>query len=514
MLEAKQRRNGLETVGLFLMAAAAVAVVLAMRATLVNDQIIWGAIALTLWCTGLLLLMRMAADYAGLGLRAWRIGPWSLVWGALAFGLATISWLGPQTGPPAEIVPASMVRALWMMAVAMAMLTVGYCLGPYRLAAHRVRRAANMMVTRRLTEEIRGPVVPWALLVVGLAAQLGFAALTGRFGVVGDAARAVSTASGYGQYLAVAGNCVPLAVAAATVRACRARRLEAWLTLAVLFGAAMVAGAIAGGKASFVVAVLAVIVPRAAMGLRTPAGVAAAAVAFFLLAVIPFNLAYRASALDGKARMSASQAVAGAPAIAGQVLATDVSLSFLPKSASYLAQRVRTLDSPAIIMQRTPSAIPYSSPLQLVTAPVIDLIPRMLWPGKPILAVGYQVSQEYFELPAQIYTSSNVTPEGDLYRHGGWIPLIAGMFLLGAGIRVLDELTDLRRGVHGAFLIILVFPGIVQAGSDCSTLLAGIPGMILLWLAVVNTCFTRRTGPALGTARAIPARPLLAHTRS
>ena len=373
-----------------------------------------------------------------------------------------------------------------------------------------MRRVAGALVTNRVTDEIRSPAVPWALFGVGLVAQLGFVVLTGRFGFVGDAAGAVSTASGYGQYLAVAGECVPLAVMAAAVRAYRVRRPGAWLTLAVLFGAAIVAGATAGGKESFVVAVLAVIIPRR----RIPAAAVAAAVAFFLLVVIPFNLAYRASAREGKVTMSASQAVASAPAIAARVLATDVSPSLLPESASYLAERIRTIDSPAMIMQRTPSEIPYGSPLQLVMSPVVDLVPRILWPGKPILAVGYQVSQEYFQLPAQVYTSSNVTPEGDLYRHGGWVPLIAGMFLLGAGIRILDELTDLRRGVHGAFLIILVFPDIVQAGSDCSSLVAGIPGMVVLWLVVVATSFTRRTGPAVITAGLGPVPPPLARTLS
>ncbi len=126
----------------------------------------------------------------------------------------------------------------------------------------------------------------------------------------------------------------------------------------------------------------------------------------------------------------------------------------------------------------------------------MDLIPRILWPGKPILAPGYEVSQEYYQLPPQVYTSSNVTPEADLYRHGGWVPLVVGMFLLGCAIRIIDEVADLRRGVHGAFLIILLFPDIVQAGSDCATLLAGIPGMVLLWLAVVRLSFTRRTAAA------------------
>jgi len=44
--------------------------------------------------------------------------------------------------------------------------------------------------------------------------------------------------------------------------------------------------------------------------------------------------------------------------------------------------------------------------------------------------------------------------------------------------------------------MLLLFPDTVQAGSDCATLLAGIPGMIALWLCVVTLSFGRRRLPA------------------
>jgi hypothetical protein len=481
--------------GLLLISVAAVLASVAMSAISVDDQIRWGAVALAAFCAGLLPLMSVAAGHDGLGLADWRIGPWSLVWGALAFGLATISWLSPQTeaGPSAAILPGSILRALWMITVALAMLTVGYCAGPHRLAASHARRATERL-NRRFTDEIRGPMVSWVLLGVGLIAQFGFAALTGHLGFIGNVEASVSTASGYSQYLAVAGECVPLSVVAAAIRAYRVRTLGAWLTLLVLSVTAIVAGAIAGGKESFVVVVLALIIPHTVIRRRLPTRAIVAAVLFFMLIVIPFNQAYRQSA-RGAVTLSTSQAVAAAPAIASQVASTDVSMAVLGESASYLAERVRTIDTPAIVIQRTPSEIPYSSPADLLIDPVADLIPRLVWPGKPILTPGYQISQQYYLLPAQVYTSSDVTPEADLFRHGGWFPLVLGMFLLGCGIRIIDEVADLRRGVHGAFLIVLLFPDIVQAGSDCASLLAGIPGMVLLWLAVVTLSFSRRAEP-------------------
>jgi len=477
--------------GLCLVAAAAALVMLAWSTALAGDQIRLGAIALAVYCIGLLMLMSAMAGLDGLGLAGWRIGPWSLVWAALAFGLATISWLGPQTGPAAEILPGSILRALWMIAVAMTMLTVGYCAGPYRFAVVHARRITDAL-GRRCTDEIRGPAVPWALFGVGIVAQLAYAVLTGHFGDVGNAAAAATSAPGYGQYIALAGECVPLAVAAAAIRAYQTRTSGARVTLAVLFAAAVVAGAVAGGKTSFVVAILAVIIPYTMNRRRLPVGLITAAIAFFLLIVVPFNLAYRAAEQDGISQ-STSEAVGTAPAIAGRVLASDLSPAAIGASADYLAVRIRTIDSPAIILQRTPSQIPYANPALLLISPVVDFIPRALWPGKPVLALGWQMSQEYFQLPSTIYTSSDITPEGDLYRHGGWFWLAAGMFIGGCGIRVLDEATDLRRGVHGVFLILLLLPVIVLAGTDCATLLAGIPGMVLIWLAVVALSFRRRS---------------------
>jgi hypothetical protein len=479
--------------GLLAIAVAVTFAALAISAPLVEDQIRWGAMALAAFCCGLLMLMSAAAGHDRLGLADWRIGPWSLVWGTFAFGLATISWIGPQIGPPAEILPGSILRALAMIGVALALLTAGYCACPRRLAIARARRAADGM-GRRFTDEIRSPAVPWALLAVGLLSQLGFATLTGRLGYVGEVAASVTTASGYSQYLAVAGQCVPLALMAAAIRAYRTMTLGAWVTTLVILAITIAAGAIAGGKESFVVAILAVIIPHAIARRRLPVAAIVTAVIIFLLVIIPFNQAYRASA-RGAVTLSTDQAISAAPAIAHQVVASDLSLAILGESAGYLAERVRTIDSPAIIMQRTPSQIPYANPAQLAISPIVGLIPRIVWPGKPILAAGYQISQEYYQLPPQLYTASDVTPEGDLYRHGGWVPLIMGMFLLGCLIRIIDEVTDLRRGAHGAFLILLLFPDIVQAGSDCATLLAGMPGMILLWLCVVRMSFTRRTVP-------------------
>lgn len=474
-----------------LIGGAVIMLTAALAAPQPGAAIAWGSVALGAYCTGLLLTAVAAAGHDGLGLASWKIGPWSLAWVAVTFGLVTITWVSPQSGTAAQITPLSVLRALWLMAVAMTVFTAGYCAGPRKLAERPTSRLVAAL-SERFSNDIRSPLVPWLLFAAGSAAQVVSTATTGRFGYVGDAAAVSTTASGYGQLLGIAALCGPLSVAAAAVRFYREPTAGTTTTLAVLFIAEIAIGATSGGKQSYIVAILAMLIPRAAARRGIPPAAVVAAILLLLLVIIPFNEQYRNNA-RGPVTLSVGQAVAAAPSILRQVVSADVrSPSVIGNSVVYLAQRIREIDNPAIILQRTPSQIAYSSPVQLAEAPVADLTPRALWPGKPILATGYQFSQQYYGLPPDVYTSSAITPEGDLYRHGGWLPLVGGMFLFGCGIRVLDDLLDVRASAHSAFLVILMFPDLVKSEDDWITLLAGLPGLIVLWVAVVMFSFARR----------------------
>jgi hypothetical protein len=262
----------------------------------------------------------------------------------------------------------------------------------------------------------------------------------------------------------------------------------------VLFLSELAFGAAAGGKESFVIAILAVVVPMSAARRRLPKVAVLGCFVAFLVIVIPFNQAYRSVARDGSVTLSPSQAINLAPGIFRQTLTGQSVIKVLPDSVIYLMQRIREIDSPAIVMQRTPGQLPYDSPVQLIEAPVVDIVPRVVWPGKPILATGYQFSQEYFGLSPTLYTSSAITPIGDLYRHGGWVPVVAGMLVLGCGIRLLDDVLDVRSNPHAVFLVLLLFPSLVNGEQDWVTLWASIPATMLVWLLATALTFQRR-GP-------------------
>jgi hypothetical protein len=455
-----------------------------------THAVIWGSLALASYIAGLLFLVG-AADANGLGLSRWKFGPWMLAWYIPAFGLATLTWSEPQTSAAAEIAVSSVLRALWLVAVGVTCLAIGYAIG----LGHPVRRLAVRGVEAlrgRFGDTVRSRLTPWVLYTIGIAARIASTATTGRFGYVGDASSAVSAATGYGQYLSDLSLLAPLGVCAAALQVFRERLPGARLSLAVLFLSELAFGAAAGGKESFVIAILALVIPMSAARRRLPKVVVLACFVAFLVIVIPFNQAYRSAARGGSVTLSPSQAISAAPGILRQTLTGQSVIKVLPDSVIYLMQRVREIDNPAIVMQRTPGQVPYDSPVQLIEAPVADMVPRAVWAGKPILATGYQFSQKYFGLPPSVYTSSAITPIGDLYRHGGWVPVIAGMLVLGCGVRLLDDVLDVRSNPHAVFLVLLFFPSFVKGEQDWVTLLASIPSAMLVWLLAIALTFQRR----------------------
>ena len=477
-------------IAMFLLAAA---VMLSWRAVAGAGQparaVVWGSLGLAAYAASLLCLA--GGRGKGLGLGRWWFGSWTAAWYAVAFGLASLTWAAPQTGTSAAISVSSVLRALWLVAVGMTAWAFGYLTGPGRLA-ERCGHRAMAALSLRFAPEVRSLLAPWSLYAIGTAARIAGAATTGRFGYVGDVQSAFTGTTGYQQWLSVLGLCAPMAVAAAALQSYRDRVPGARVSLAILFMAEIASGAATGNKQAFIVTVLAVAVPFTAARRTIPKGLLIFAVMAFLLIIVPFNQAYRNAARSTAGTLSAGQAIEDVPGILKQTVVTGNAGGVLSSSASYMLARIREIDSPAIIMQRTPSQIGFLSPVQLVEEPVVALVPRALWPGKPIHDSGYQVSQEYYDLPRTVYTSSAITPVGDLYRYGGWIPVVAGMFLLGCGARFLDDVLDVSGNPHSALLFLLLFPSLVNQENDWAGMLAGIPGTLLVWLLGVCLTFRRR----------------------
>jgi hypothetical protein len=452
------------------------------------SAIVLGSLALACWCAALLCVTAATASWRGTGLGQWKLGAWLLAWVAVTSGLATMAFSPQQGAYAAELTPGAVGRGLWITAAAMTAWAAGYCAGPRRLPGAGAARC--LAALRRLSSErVSSPLTPWLLYAAGTAARLLTAALTGYLGYLGDASAAVSSAPVWQQVLSLAGQACPMAVAVSAVRAWRQLEPGAGTATLILFLAEITYGAVSGNKQVFVVAVLALAIPRAAVRERIPRGILLVGVAVFLLIVIPFTAAYRTAARGGPVTLTTAQAASAAPAIARQAL-SSASPGVIGPSVAYLAQRVQEIDGAAIVAQRSPAQIPYAPAAQVVTGPLAALIPRALWPGKPVDTAGYQFNQEYYGAPAGDYTSALITPWADLYRHGGWPPLAAGMLFLGCLFRVLDDTLDITDP-RAMLLVLILVPDLVKAEADWTDTLAAIPGLILVWLVVCAVAFRR-----------------------
>lgn len=462
-----------------------------------THAVVWGSLGFAAYATSLLCLVGGGQGKA-LGLGRWWFGSWTLLWYCTAFGLATLTWVQPQTGTPAEISVSSVLRALWLVAVGMTLWGLGYLVGP-GWSARRFGNKVMAALSLRFAPEVRSPLAPWILYAIGTAARIASAATTGLFGYVGNVQAAGNTASSYQHLLSDLGLCAPLAVAAAAIQVYRERVPGARVTLTVLVLAEIVIGAASGNKQGFIITTLAIAIPfstaphRVHKGLLAFTGLAVTGLAFLLI-VVPFNQSYRSAARSASGTLSARQALDAAPGILGQTIGTG-NTGVLSSSAGFLLGRIREIDSPAIIMQRTPAQLGFLSTAQLAEGPVLTLIPRAIWPSKPILDTGYEFSQTYYELPATVNTSSAITPVGDLWLHGGWIPVMVGMFLLGCGVRLLDDVMDVYGSPHCIFLFLLLFPSLVKQEADWMGTLAGIPGTLLIWLFATYLTFRKRERP-------------------
>ena len=447
--------------------------------------ILWGSLSLTAYAAGLMCLISTSRRCTDLGITRWKIGPWTLLWYGIAFGLTTVTVRVPQSPEGAEVALTSVLRALWLVAVGMTMVAVGYLVGPGQLIGDLAARGIDR-VCARFDAQLRGPAAPWGLFAVGFAASLVVTVTTGRLGYVGITSPINTTA--YGGILGAVSQCAPLAIAAAALQVFRERLPGARITLTILLLSYLAFGALTGNKSNFVLAALAVVVPFSAARRRLPIVALIVFVLVFLAIVIPFNLAYRHAANKGS--LTPNQAVAAAPGILRQTVDTQSLAAVLLNSIGFLGQRIPEIDNPAIIMQRAPSQVPFRSPVQLIEAPIAGWVPRGIWPGKPIYLTGAEVTQEFYEMPPT--SASADTMVGGLYWYGGWLPLVFGMLLLGGGMRLLDDTLDVRKNPHAIFLVLLLFQSLVGSETDWNLLLAGIPATMFVWLLAVALVFRKR----------------------
>lgn len=418
-----------------------------------------------------------------LGLLELRLGAWFLVYGSLVFGLATVSITTRQLGSGAIVDKASIPAALIIAAFAFTAWAIGYAGGGAAIVRRFGERTFGLVADRR-SEVVRGPLFLVGIFALGVGADIVSAVFLGRYGYLGNATvDAVDSSAWYIQPLLVLSNLKSAALFGLAMRVFVSKKDTWWAALLPVAVVAVALSLVTGLKESFVTMALAVGVPLLLSGGRRSILWIVVTALGFVLVVSPIVDGIRQDVTDGRGRLTVEQSleVAAQGVVSGryvfQPVVTDGSATTL--------ERLRLIDNLALIMDKTPSDIPYRSLDEVATAPVTGLIPRLLWPDKPVRLSGYNFYVEYYEGGGS--SSSAITLPGSLYLYGGAGVVLLGMAFVGLALRMVDDATRAATRPAGALLFLLVFNVVVKQEVDAATFLAGLPVLLLSWI-VASVC--------------------------
>lgn len=438
----------------------------------------------------------------GLRLADFRLAAWYPGVFAVSFGVTSLAWRQPQGGSAAPITQESVLRALVVAGASLLPWVVGYLVGPGPV----VRRVVAASVRRLLPEgplRLRTPHVALALYALGWVGRL-LRLATGRYAYLGDPSAGVVSASGFAQPLALLELFARFALIVAAIDVVWSRGRRSRRALTIMIAVELAVGLYGGMKSEFVLTIAPLLVVATASKRRLPVRwIVAASIAFLFL--LSFNAQYRSQVRTSSYALSLSDAVPLVPHLLVQTVVTSSPRSLLVDGPAKLGGRLREIDNIAIILQKTPSTIPHAGIRPIVFAPVIGVVPRLLWPAKPLLLTGYDFAQEYYGLTG-LYTSSAVTVVGDLYRHAGFPAVALGMLLLGGACRLVDDELHPARDLRLAVLFVPLFATLTNVEAGVVAAIAGLP------LLLAQAAFVCRL--AFGTARlTVPAaRPALSTT--
>jgi hypothetical protein len=444
----------------------------------VPDRVVLRSVALTVEILGAIALVG-ARHGRGYGLDRFRLGPWYLLLSAVSMGLASIVWRHPQPGDLAIIDRASVARALAILGMTIPLWTVGYLAGPGRTVLGFGRWLAATATAKKARGSFN-PTAMWVLYGVSVAARVA-QILLGQFGFLADPSQLVSRASGYANILATVGACGLSALVIAAVELARSGGARRWVAFLVLLTTEIAFGLLSGMKGQFAFTLLGVCASFAVVRGRLPLRWILGGAAILVLVVVPFTATYR-DTVRSPDRLSLP--VSAAVSSAWGILASTVGGSYsngqasrgtLSDSTTYLTMRLREVDSLAVVVQETPRQVPFRSLGELVTSPILGLVPRALWPNKPVRTAGYTFNQQYFGTSPGMYTSAGISPQADLYRYGGLIAVLIGSVILGACLRLVDETLHPSLDLRLTALYISLFTLLLTLETPVTDLLVALP---------------------------------------
>lgn len=440
-------------------------------ATLDQQVVLSSLTATSVGFGSLLLITRRRGVLLALG--EGKLGPWATLSFALLFGLTSVTWVEPQRGLSAAIAQESVVRALVVLSMAQVVWTVAYLAGPGAGLSSWVGGGMQRLLDARAAGRT-GSAAAWVLFGVAMFGQV-LRIMTGTFGYLQDASVAVVSGTSYSQLVGLLAAMGDFALITAAYHHFRRDGHGSRFQVVVIATVLALVGLLAGTKQPAVLVAVDLLLAYGAARRRFPIRIVAIGTISFLLVVLPFVTAYR-DVVRGNQNLSFSAAVQSAPEVALESTGT----AQLSPSIELLRIRLREIDNVAMIVQKSPDVIAYKPLSEFAYAPAVGVVPRAIWVDKPIFATGYEFAREYFGQGSATYSSSAISPQGDLYRHGGLPIMLVGMLLVGIFMRLFDEVMRPELDFRALFFVIVVFPVAAKQEQDMVTFLLSLPGTLII----------------------------------
>lgn len=453
-----------------------------------------GSIAVGLGCYMIVAQQHRAVGQPALS----QLGAATVALYTLSFGALGLAWLAPQSGSRTVIDPALIPGSIAFAMLGLVALTVGYVIGPPRGIMQSVRRATVRLLSRGSTR-LRIPSMAVLLYGLGTAAR-AYRLSTGQYGYLQDASQSLSSPTGTAQLLSVLEVFATIGLVAAAIdHFILTRSLRTRLVLVVLVIAESAIGFASASKQQVLFTLLAVVLVKSFSG--RPIRWSSVILGFVVVSLLfPFTTDYRNTIRsEGTGQVSPTSALAEVPSVLSRTTSAATPRTVAVDGPSAVSRRLRQVDNIAIIRQKTPADIAYRPWTELLTGPLTAAVPRALWPSKPVISTGRDFSIDYYEIPSSVYTANAVTVPGDLYRHGGMVPLLIGMALLGVGIRLFDKALTPMSDPRHLIVYVPMFLYLIKLESDVTIYLLG--GLQLLATVCLSSWLTfapanRRHSPA------------------
>jgi hypothetical protein len=353
---------------------------------------------------------------------------------ALYFGIGTFAWSNrdnPSWGLPLAISAGAIEHTVHIAEVGILSWTAGLAFSSRRKTVRRQHKQVSETL-----KILDGPLPSAASIgivyAIGLGARL-FTVLTGSFGyIVSDLNKAVTNPN---PLLGIVSRFEGLTLVALLMLVIRRASIPKdvstyWLFMFVVASEVLFA-LYSGTKVGLFLRIGFLLVGFWLVKRRLPWKILTVAVILF----VPFLLftgAYRDQVRNGSSNLAGASAAALLAPTIRQVARDSSDLSTVQDTMSrFVFQRFRGIDGPAMVVERTPGTIPYISASSSVLVPIGSFIPRFLWHGKPVYIDGLEFARQYFGQGTEAFNSLTPTMLGDLYRRGGLIVVVVGMWALG-----------------------------------------------------------------------------------